>query len=253
VFATRGARYSARVSSSTSPATPAAAAPAAAPRAGTGAFARDIRTLPNLVSIARIVFIYVGIILWYYGYFATGLLIGIFAGLSDYLDGYLARRLNQSTRIGGLLDQAADILFISGCIFIFVDDRTWPAVLLFTVIFRETLVMNLRASAAEMGFSLPSIFLGKWASNWMFYSLALMGAARGKLLPEPYNTWIFWVAHFGMLVGIVSSMITAAIYLRSYVRQYRPSAGRSGAAAAALPAPVGRGDEVAHGGARDDQ
>ena len=250
MFATRDARYSARVSTSTRSASPAAAAPAAAPGAGTGAFARDIRTLPNLVSLARIVFIYVAITLWYYGYFATGLLIGVFAGLSDYLDGYLARRLDQSTRIGGLLDQAADILFISGCIFIFVDDRTWPAVLLFTVTFRETLVMNLRASAAEMGFSLPSIFLGKWSSNWMFYSLALMGAARGALLPEPYNTWILYVAHFGMLVGIVSSLITAAIYFRSYVRQYRPRA--SGPAVAALPAPVGRGDEVAHGGAGDD-
>ncbi len=189
---------------------------------GKSGFLGDLRTTPNLVSLARIVFIYIAIYLWYEGRFALGLGIGVLAGLSDYLDGYLARRLNQSTRIGGLLDQAADVLFMTGCIFVFVRDGTWPAILLFVVILRETLVMNLRASAAEMGFSIPSIFLGKWSSNWMFYSLAIMGAARGRLLPDPYNDWARYLAHFGMIVGITSSVITAGIYLRTYARQYQP-------------------------------
>lgn len=192
--------------------------------AGTGseAFWRDLSTSANLVSLARIVFIYLAIWLWYEGHFATGLAIGVLAGLSDYADGILARRLNQQTRIGGLLDQAADILFMTGVIFVFVRDGTWPAILLFVVILRETVVMNLRASAAEMGFSLPSIFLGKWASNWMFYSLALTAAARGTLFPAPYNDYVQWVAHFGMIVGVTSSLATAGVYLRKYIQQYRP-------------------------------
>jgi cardiolipin synthase (CMP-forming) len=189
---------------------------------GAEAFWRDLTTVPNLVSLARIVFIYLAIWLWYDGHFATGLAIGVLAGLSDYADGMLARRLNQQTRIGGLLDQAADILFMTGCIYVFVRDGTWPAILLFVVILRETVVMNLRASAADMGFSLPSIFLGKWASNWMFYSLAITGAARGSLFPDPYNGYAQMVAHFGMVVGVTSSVITAGIYLRKYITHYRP-------------------------------
>lgn len=193
-----------------------------APPANASAFLRDLKTLPNIVSLARVVLIYVGIALWYNGLFAEGLAIGVVAGLSDYLDGYLARRMNLSTRIGALIDQAADALFMLGVIYVFAHDGTWPAVLLYTVMFREILVLNLRASAAEMGFSLPSIFLGKWASNWMFYSLALMAAARGNLFPEPYNTYTRYVAHFAMVVGITSSVIAAGIYFRSYARQYRP-------------------------------
>jgi cardiolipin synthase (CMP-forming) len=189
---------------------------------GPEAFWRDLSTSANLVSLARIVFIYLAIWLWYEGHFATGLAIGVLAGLSDYADGMIARRLNQQTRIGGLLDQAADILFMTGVIFVFVRDGTWPAILLFVVILRETVVMNLRASAAEMGFSLPSIFLGKWASNWMFYSLALTAAARGTLFPEPYNGYVQWVAHFGMVVGVISSVATAGVYLKKYIQQYRP-------------------------------
>lgn len=196
---------------------------------GSSAFLRDLASAPNVVSLARVVFIYVGIGLWYYGYFAIGLGIGVLAGLSDYLDGYLARRLNQSTRIGGLIDQAADVLFMMGVIYVFVRDGTWPAILLYTVMFREVVVMNLRASAAEMGFSLPSIFLGKLASNWMFYALAIMAAHRGHLLPEPLNTYIGYLAHFGMTGGITMSLITAGVYFRKYMSQYK-SLPRKGAA-----------------------
>jgi CDP-diacylglycerol--glycerol-3-phosphate 3-phosphatidyltransferase len=188
---------------------------------GTGAFLQDLGALPNIVSLGRVVLIYTGIALWYKGLFALGLGIGIIGGLSDYLDGYLARKLNQSTRIGGLIDQASDVLFMTGAIFVFVHEGTWPVVLLYAVIMRETVVMNLRASAAEMGFSLPSIFLGKLASNWMFYSLAVMAASRGNLFPEPLNTYARYLAHFGMTVGILSSLITASIYVRSYAQQYR--------------------------------
>ena len=244
VFATGNARYSAGVS----PKAPGSGDPTTAIDSGLRAFARDLRTLPNVVSIARVGFVYIAIALWYFNLFALGLGIGVLAGLSDYLDGYLARRLNQSTRIGALLDQAADVIFISGCIFIFVDERTWPAILLFVVLFRDIVVLNLRASAAEMGFAIPSIFLGKWSSNWMFWSLALMGAARGELLAEPISTWIRYVAHFGMFVGVVSSLITAGIYLRSYASRYQPTSAPS-----ALPAPQGGSDQVAHGGAGDDR
>jgi cardiolipin synthase len=194
---------------------------APAPRKGASVLLADLRTWPNVTSIARVVFIYVAIALFGVGRFAEGLFIGVLAGLSDYLDGYLARRLQQSTRIGGLLDQAADVLFMTGCIYIFVHDGTWPSVLLYVVLFREFAVLNLRASAAEMGFSIPSIFLGKWASNWMFYSLAIMGAVHGHLLPASIELYGRYLAHFGMTVGVVSSLVTAGIYARSYARQYR--------------------------------
>jgi hypothetical protein len=96
--------------------------------------------------------------------------------------------------------------------------------------------MNLRASAAEMGFSLPSIFLGKFASNWMFYALAIMAAHRGHLLPEPLNTYIGYLAHFGMTGGITMSLITAGIYFRKYMHQYRSLPKKRAAATTKDPA-----------------
>jgi len=195
--------------------------PGPARETGQAAFLSDLGAPPNLVSLARIALVYVGIALWYEGLRRVALAVGLAAGLSDYLDGYLARRLKRSTRIGALLDQAADVLVVTGTIFVFVHDGSWPAFLLYVVILRETVVLNLRASAAQMGFSLPSSFLGKWASNWIFYSLGAMVLARGGFVPDPYATWSRWVGHFGITVGVVSSLVTAGQYLKSYVRQYR--------------------------------
>lgn len=189
---------------------------------GASALVRDLGTWPNLVSLARVVLIYGALLLFHFGEYRVGLAIGVVAGLSDYLDGYLARRLKQTTRIGGLVDQAADLLFMTGCIFVFVNEGTWPAMLLFVVLFREVVVLCLRASAGEMGFTIPSIFLGKWASNWMFYSLALMGAVRGHWLPASIEPWVRHLSDFGMVVGVTSSLVTAVIYTRSYARQYVP-------------------------------
>lgn len=189
------------------------------PRTGTAALFRDLRTAANVVSIARVVCIYVALYLLAIGEFRVGLVLGVFAGLTDYLDGYLARKYDQHTRIGALLDQAADVLFIVGCIFLFVERGEWPSILFYVVLFREVVVLNLRVSAAQMGFAIPSIFLGKWASNWMFYALALKGAVHAVGV-EPWSTYIRYVSDFGMFVGVVSSVITAAIYARSFARQY---------------------------------
>lgn len=189
------------------------------PRTGSAALLRDLGTAANIASIGRVVCIYVALYLLSIEQFRWGLALGVFAGLTDYLDGYLARRLNQRTRIGALLDQAADVLFIVGSIFLFVNRDEWPAILFYVVLFREVVVLNLRVSAAQMGFEIPSIFLGKWASNWMFYALALKGAVHAVGV-EPWSTYIRYVSDFGMIVGATSSLITAVIYVRSFARQY---------------------------------
>src|SRR2546426_565143 len=95
-----------------------------APARGGGAASllADLRAIPNLLSLARVVLIYVALGLLYAGRPVIALGIGFIGGISDYLDGYLARRLGQSTRVGALIDQAADVLFIIGTIFFFVQN-----------------------------------------------------------------------------------------------------------------------------------
>ncbi len=229
----------------------ASSALASAGVSGWPALLRDLRAFPNLVSIARVALIYVALALFCRQHFALGVAVGVVAGLTDYLDGYLARRLGLSTRIGALLDQVADVLFLTGSVLVFVIDGTWPAILLFVILFREFVVLNLRASAAQMGFSLPSIFLGKLASNFLFYALGLVGAARGDLFP-PVTKYLFWLAHFGIATGTLMSLVTAVIYARSYARKY-VAIGSSGGGASPAEISHRGGDEGAHRAERDDR
>lgn len=71
-----------------------------------------LKHIPNLICVVRILL--VGPIIWYLlsGHYGLALLLILTAGLSDALDGYLARRFDWRTRLGGLLDPAADKLLM---------------------------------------------------------------------------------------------------------------------------------------------
>lgn len=69
--------------------------------------------LPNILSISRIFLLFPVIFLFEYEFYFVSLGVFIVASITDYLDGYFARRSNQTSNIGALLDLLADKLFIS--------------------------------------------------------------------------------------------------------------------------------------------
>lgn len=77
----------------------------------------------------------------------------LLAGITDYLDGYLARRLNQSTRFGAFLDPVADKLMVAAALVLLVEyhANAWLAVPAIVIISREIAVSALREWMAEVG------------------------------------------------------------------------------------------------------
>ena len=71
-----------------------------------------IVTIPNLLSFFRLLLIPVFLVLLATGHYVIALLILVFSSATDFVDGYIARRFNQISRLGQLLDPAADRLFI---------------------------------------------------------------------------------------------------------------------------------------------
>lgn len=105
---------------------------------------KQIFQLPNLLSLSRI------LLLWPAAYFITrndpeGTLwcvaIIVIAGLTDGLDGYLARRLNQVDRLGIALDPIADKIFVGGLVIMAIFYREFPVWLAAIVIGRDLLIM----------------------------------------------------------------------------------------------------------------
>ncbi|MDH3620633.1 MAG: CDP-alcohol phosphatidyltransferase family protein [Gammaproteobacteria bacterium] len=97
--------------------------------------------LPNAISLMRIALIAPILILMLEGDFAWALGLFVLAGFSDGLDGYLAVRFGWSTRLGGLLDPAADKLLITGMFITLAYTQQIPVWLAVVVILRDVVIV----------------------------------------------------------------------------------------------------------------
>jgi cardiolipin synthase len=97
--------------------------------------------LPNAISLMRIALIAPILILMLQGAFGWALALFILAGFSDGLDGYLAVRFGWSTRLGGLLDPAADKLLITGMFITLAYTQQIPVWLAAVVILRDVVIV----------------------------------------------------------------------------------------------------------------
>ena len=144
-----------------------------------------ILTLPNLISFARLLGI--PVFLWLVlGPEADGWALAVLmvAGVTDYLDGALARRLNQTSRLGQLLDPIADRLYILAVVVGLALRGIIPPWLAVILPLRDVLLFALLPFLRTRGYSaLPVHFLGKAATANLLYAfpLLLLGDGVGTL------------------------------------------------------------------------
>jgi CDP-diacylglycerol--glycerol-3-phosphate 3-phosphatidyltransferase len=144
-----------------------------------------VLTVPNLLSLLRL--LGVPIFLWlllgpHEDLAALGVLA--FAGVSDYLDGKLARWLGQTSRLGVLLDPAADRLYILATLVAFVLRDIIPWWLAAMIIGRDLVLGLCLPVLRRHGYGPPPVhYLGKAATFNLLYAfpLLLLGAGTGTL------------------------------------------------------------------------
>src|SRR4051794_31058558 len=133
--------------------------------------------IPNLLSIFRILLVppLVVVLLtkfedkeWW------GLGLFLLAALMDFLDGYIARRRQQITRLGTLLDPAADKILMSAAFISLVELGLAQAWLVVVIIAREFAVSSLRSFASAEGLVIPAGFSGKVKTIVQIISVALL-------------------------------------------------------------------------------
>jgi cardiolipin synthase (CMP-forming) len=86
----------------------------------------NILTVPNLLTFLRMALIPVFASLLYYGYTGTALILFVIAGISDGVDGFVARRLKQETELGTILDPIADKLLMTTAFIILTLPNIFP-------------------------------------------------------------------------------------------------------------------------------
>lgn len=100
-----------------------------------------ILTVPNQITFLRLGLLPVYFILIFYGHYPWALALLLVAGLSDALDGQLARRLNQKSELGAFLDPIADKLLLSGSFLILAFNQRIPWWLTILVLARDLFIV----------------------------------------------------------------------------------------------------------------
>ena len=139
--------------------------------------------LANILTIVRLVLLPVIIGLFYleatWGGFAMFLCFVLYAiaSITDYFDGYIARKMNQVTAFGTFLDPISDKIFVSILLLMLVAfgkiNGVW--ILLVVVIFsREFLVSGLREYLGPKNITVPVTFLAKWKTFAQMFAIAFL-------------------------------------------------------------------------------
>ena len=135
---------------------------------------------------------------------ATVLFVG--AAITDWLDGYLARRLNQMSAFGAFLDPVADKLMIAAALIVLVELGRVEAMIAVVIIGREIAVSALREWMAKIGQSksVAVNFLGKikTISQMIAVPLLLYHDRIGMFSPQRVGTWLIYLAAVLTLVSM---------------------------------------------------
>jgi cardiolipin synthase len=165
--------------------------------------------LPNILTYARIAAVpVVSACLYWQALLGGGLwlrwvalVIFIAAGITDILDGYLARAWGQQSLLGRMLDPIADKLLVAACLLMLAVDGTiagWSLWAALIILCREILVSGLREFLAELRVGVPVTNLAKWKTVGQMVAVGflLAGRAGDQVIPvvTPVGLTLLWLS-----------------------------------------------------------
>ncbi|MET0382241.1 MAG: CDP-diacylglycerol--glycerol-3-phosphate 3-phosphatidyltransferase [Burkholderiaceae bacterium] len=184
-------------------------------------------TIPTLLTWARIVAIPLIVGLFYLPIDrATQDLIAtvsfMVAGLTDWLDGYLARRLNQASAFGAFLDPVADKFLVCAALLILVQLDRCNALLALVIIGREIAISSLREWMAQIGASrsVAVHMLGKWKTTMQMTAIPFL-LFHGRLFGMIDTQW--WGERL-LVIAAVLTIWSMAYYLQKAIPEIRAKA-----------------------------
>ena len=173
-----------------------------------------LQQLPNALTIARLLLIPIFVVLmldaegghsW-----AAGVVFGI-AGITDQIDGFLARRWHVESDFGRIFDPLADRLMIDAAVILLYVADHMPLAGLIVIVGRDVALMAGYKAIAPQGYELKVNILGK-AATWLLYAGIFFLLVSDKSTDWPY--WVFWA-------GLVLALISAAVYAVGAWRELR--------------------------------
>ena len=200
-----------------------------------------MKNVPNILTVSRIFAVLIFVVLAtfaekdymsaqaVFGVRLAAYILAILAGLTDLLDGYIARRYNFVSDFGALMDPLADKIFVTGTMLMAVEYRLMPAWIAVAVLCREFMVTGLRTLAAKKQVVISADRWGKLKTALQMVMLGIAGAAwvidgGAQYMHDAVwfgvRLWYLWLIY---LTGIVIVTIGSGLgYFIKYRKLYLP-------------------------------
>ena len=182
--------------------------------------------LPNILTLARIgmsvVFVAVLSFTWPHA-FGVGFILFLAASLTDFLDGYLARKHNQVTDFGKLMDPLADKILVSAAMVLLAVERFLPAWFVILILFREFLVTGVRMLALGNRVVIAADIWGKLKTIAQIVLVCLILGREGlhEMSWHAVANWALWewARVFFYYATLVTTVLSGVLYLRTFLKQ----------------------------------
>ena len=208
-----------------------------------------MKNLPNILTVSRIFLVLVFVVmatlaepayfdrsqeLMYQIRWAAYILV-ILAGLTDLLDGYLARKFNIVSDFGALMDPLADKIFVTGTMLMAIEFKLMPAFIAVLVLCREFMVTGLRTLAAKKQVVISADRWGKLKTALQMAMLAIAGFAWVMDGGVAYlhdakwygvRLWYIWLAYLWSIVLV--TVLSGAGYFVKYRHLFLPEDDNEG-------------------------
>ena len=176
-------------------------------------------TVPDQLTLARALAVPVVVVLFAWDfpdhdYWATAVFVVAMA--TDQIDGWLARRWNQTSAFGSLLDPIADKVLVMSALVMLIAEGVAPAWMVAAIVARELLVSGLRLAAIEKGIVIAARDLGKLKTWAQALAVAVGGMAAA-------GAWSSDIAWWALLVAVVLTWVSGLDYARVAPRLLRAS------------------------------
>ena len=192
-----------------------------------------MRNVPNILSLGRMVatvLIFVLVLVNVPWAYLLATVLFVLGAITDFLDGYLARRFKLVSPLGVFLDLTADKIFVVAILVALVQVSLVPAWIVGIIVVREFLVTGLRSMAAAKGRVIPAGIWGKQKTLITMVAMALLLLAKGlgahllSLFP-PMLTFnattlvapeiMLFIADIGLILAVIWTAFSGAEYMIS--------------------------------------
>ena len=177
---------------------------------------QTVRNIPNIISLSRIPILFVIVALLYLptrGAATIALVLFIIGAISDWLDGYLARKYNMVSNFGKMIDTLTDKIFVIGLFVALLARAFFPegsVFLILLIIGREFMITGLRLIAASKGLVLAAEKRGKIKtfSQILTIGVFLLANVMIKDFPDINPSTIYWVQMIGIILLFLATALT---------------------------------------------